>query len=72
MISENIERILRSVYEKLDGLLEMDRFYVALYDVQRGRLEFPLVEPPEDWTQPIVRSFRSTGRRWSRYCGRIG
>lgn len=41
--SNNITRLLQSVHDKLRGLLEMDRFYVALYDRRRGRLEFPLV-----------------------------
>ena len=47
MAGDRVVKILQSVYRKIRDLLEIDRFYVALYDPRRGRLEFPLVEPPE-------------------------
>ncbi len=57
MASESITKLLRSVYDKLTGLVDMDRFYVSLYDARRRRLEFPLIEPPGDWTGGAFRPF---------------
>ncbi len=54
MAEENITRLLQSVHDKVRDLLEMDRFYVALYDRRRGRLSFPLVlEHQDDETVPL-------------------
>jgi PAS domain S-box-containing protein len=43
MASERIQNILTSVSDKVQRLMEVDRFYVALYDLKRAELEFPLV-----------------------------
>lgn len=43
MASERIQNILTSVNKRVQQLMEVDRFYVALYDPVRAELEFPLV-----------------------------
>ena len=43
MASERIQNILLSVSNKVQRLMEVDRFYAALYDPARAKLEFPLV-----------------------------
>jgi GAF domain-containing protein/anti-sigma regulatory factor (Ser/Thr protein kinase) len=46
MVSENvdrIEKILKSVNQKVQRLLKPDRFYVAFYDAERSELTFPWV-----------------------------
>lgn len=43
MASERIQKILTSVSDKVQRLMDLDRFYVALYDSIRAELEFPLV-----------------------------
>jgi GAF domain-containing protein len=43
MATERIRNILMSVNDKVQRLMEADRFYVALYDPVKAELEFPLV-----------------------------
>ena len=43
MASERIQKILTLVNNRVQQLMEVDRFYVALYDPVRMKLEFPLV-----------------------------
>lgn len=65
MASDTITKLLQSVYDKVKGLLEIDRFYVAMYDRRRGRLEFPLVvegfeAEPGTWPRRAIQSFAAS------------
>lgn len=44
-IHEKVEGILRSVGERVQRLLPVDRFYAALYDADRDEVSFPVVLP---------------------------
>ena len=56
MATKRIQNLFRSVNDRMQSLLEFDRFYAALYDSVRAVIEFPWVVDdgqPKEWnTRP--------------------
>ncbi len=61
MTSEKIQRIFISVDEKVQSLIKPDRFYIALYDPRRNRVEFPWIV--ENRTDKLVWESRQPDER---------
>jgi signal transduction histidine kinase/CheY-like chemotaxis protein/HAMP domain-containing protein len=63
----DLDGVLQALYEQIEHILEVDSFYVALYDESTAAIEFPLVRDREGPLQLGLTEIRE----WRRIAGHV-
>ena len=58
--SLDVDQILQTIYEQASRIMDTSAFFVALYDPQRGELEFRLVYDRGERLEPFVQSLNES------------